>query len=253
MTDHSNMKLGMLHSGETPKVMRLSRYESTNPLPMPPEVVNWDDQIPWTMLANDRLGLCVLAGILHYCQAIERWKDGSARVPTDEEAITAYELMGYNPAEPSTDNGVMIYSALTHWRDNGFTTPAGLDKIDAFVRVNPLNLLQVKQALWLFGPLILGLALPLSAQSQPVWTNPPNMNNDNAIGSWGGHCVILVKLDDTHATVITWGEEKLIELGWFTQYCDEVWAVIHSNWLANDLAPNGFHADFIRADSKFYM
>jgi hypothetical protein len=242
------MRLGRLSPGPTPHLPDITRYTARAPLPEPPDDINWTIGTDWPLLANDIVGDCTCAAVLHYIQSAERWHDGTARPPTDAQALYAYSAISDYPA---TDTGALISDVLTHWHTTGFEAPSGHDTIHATLRLDPANTLQLRQALWLFGPLILGARLPLAAQTQARWTTPTDLTDANEPGTWGGHCVLLTGWHaDGTIDIITWGQVKPTEPGWLTAYADEAWAVLHPTWIATGKSPSGWLAEAVIADMQ---
>ena len=239
MTNHSLMKLGKLPPVFPAHVPTLAKVLAYAPLPTPPDVVDWTKNIAWPMLANDTVGDCAFAGPLHAIQASQRWRDGVATQPTDEQALAAYSAVtGFNPQDPATDSGAVLADVMAWWRATGFQTPSGTNQIQAYARLE--NLDHLKAALWLFGPLIVGAALPVAAQTQPVWASPANLTGNNTPGSWGGHCMVLGGIDATGAgRLITWGDIKLATAGWLKAYLDEVWIPVQPEWVMSGMTPCG--------------
>ena len=248
MADHSNMRLGKKAAVAPVHVPTLGRYAVSAPLPRPPAVVDWSGGVAWPMLANDTVGDCVIAAMLHAIAAAQRWREGSAILQPDRIALANYSAIGkYVPGHPATDNGLVIADAMEDWRANGIMTEQGLNRAQGVARVEHAP--QTKAALWLLGPLILGVQLPVAAQTQDVWTKPANLDGDNAPGSWGGHCVLLVGMDqDGVASLVTWGGVKKAEAGWMDSYLDETWIAVQSDWVASGVTPCGVLADRITAD-----
>jgi hypothetical protein len=248
MTDHSKFRLGKLSAVPTPHLPAMEKYAAIAPLPEPPDDINWNDNIPWTPLGNLYVGDCTCAGMLHYIQAAQRWRDGTAMIPTDAQALYAYSRVS---DYPNSDTGALISDVLTKWQTEGFSAPGGIDTIRAIMRIDPANILHMRQALWLFGPLIIGVRLPIAAQTQTRWVTPANLIGNNAPNTWGGHCVLLVGWhSDGTIDIITWGQAKTIEAGWLAAYCDESWAVLHPAWAASGKSPSGFPIDQLTADMR---
>ena len=238
------MKLGRIPSGPTPHLPALATYAATEPLPEPPDVVDWTDGLfDWPLLANDRLGDCTVAGVLHYIQAATRWRDGAPIRATDDEAEDGYRALGWDGI--GEGNGAMLSDVMQRWQSAGFLFSGAYDRITSFARVEPEHL---KAALWLAGPIIIGANMPIAAQTQPVWPAPASLDGDNAPGSWGGHCMLLVGLDAAgSARLVTWGGIRLASAGWISTYVDEAWAALHPAWVASGRSPSGWLADRVAA------
>lgn len=247
MTDHSCMKLGRLHPKPTPHLPALRAYAGMQPLPQPPIDIDWGRGTDgWPMLANDTVGDCTAAGVLHLVQAVERWRDGIGQAATDAEALAAYSSYTDYPA---SDPGAVVADVLAKWRSDGFAYGDAIDRITAYVRVDTANALEMRRALWLFGPLIIGAMLPIAAQTQDVWPSPATLAGTNAPGSWGGHCLLLTGWhDDGLVDLVTWGGVKQARIGWLSAYADEAWAVLHPTWIASGRSPSGWLVDALTAN-----
>jgi hypothetical protein len=246
------------------RTLKFSDYRQVvPPLPEPPLRCNWLNDIPeWPMDLNDQLGDCVIAAMAHM---IQQWTFnvkaklgvGEVIIPTEGEVLAAYEVVGgYNPADPSTDQGCDMLTALKYWKNTGL---AG-HKIAAFISINPNDQQEWKDAIALFGNIFTGFALPLSAQGQSFWTVPPEgLFQDGSPGSWGGHCVPCGNYfpnaaDPTHEdlTCVTWGQTLNLSRNFLTSYCDEAYAVLSPDFFSvvnGDLvAPNKFDLAQLQAD-----
>ena len=89
--------------------------------------------------------------------------------------------------------------------------------------VQSANVNEMEFALWHLEGLYTGVALPLSAQNQTIWTVTKGKNA--APGSWGGHCIWIPKYASM-LDVVTWGEELNATIAFIQKYCDEMFAVI---------------------------
>lgn len=253
MVDHSAMKLGKIAPIETPHIKNLSAYKALMPPAFtlqPPQALSWATDIDWPLLANDHVGDCVPAAMLHYIQAAERWRDGVGRTPTDAQALYAYSQLSSYPA---ADTGCLISAALQTWMTNGLKAADGLDKISALIPVNINDVDELRLALWLFGPLIVGAQLPVAAKKQARWTRPLDMTDDNARGSWGGHCMLLTGWGASGvatADLVTWGAMKQADAGWLSAYADECWAVLHPTWTAAECSPAGIPIDVLQQEMQ---
>ena len=90
----------------------------------------------------------------------------------------------------------------------------------------------VQQALFLIGPVYIGVNLPLSAQGATSWDVPAGGPTGNgAPGSWGGHCVPIVAYDASGVTVITWGAKLLATWAFLAAYMDEDYVPVSQDFV----------------------
>jgi hypothetical protein len=254
--DHSAMKLGKRTPRVDPKTLRLGDYIIPGaPLPTPPASIDWDRVVPagdWPMLGNDAAGDCTCAAAGHLIHA---WTANSRAIPVVLDATKVLgeysAITGYNPSDPSTDQGAVELDVLNHWRSHGF---AG-EQLAAYVAVSPRNHGHVRLALDLFGGVYVGLALPESAQRMNVWsvpaagTHPGTPWGDGTPGSWGGHAVAVLAYDRLGLTCVTWGSLKRMTWSFWDTYCDEAYALLAPDWInAVGRAPSGFDVAALRAD-----
>ena len=232
------------------RTLHLSKYLAVAALPPIPSVVDYTAKVPcWGMDANDSVGDCTCAGMDH-AEKVWNANAGNPFTSTEADVLAAYTaITGYNPADPSTDNGAELIDCLKYWMNIGFMG----HKITAYVKVDVTNLEMMKTSLYLFEVLYAGVNLPWSAQNQPVWTvTDTTLKGDAAPGSWGGHCVPLVKCDQGGWTCVTWGELMPMNNAFLTTYFDEAWAVLTSDSLnkVSQMNPAGFNLAGLMADLK---
>lgn len=237
------MKLGRKAIKTDSRTLRLARY-MTEALPPAPVSVDWTKgQTNWGMMLNDRLGCCTIAGSAH---AIQVWTAelGSEVTLSDNDVLTAYEVWdGYNPNDPSTDQGGIELDVLTDWQKQGFAN----HKLLAFASINPANLSEVHTAINLFGGVYIGVSLPITAQSQDIW-DVTSLSGDGEPGSWGGHCVYVPKYDQNGLTCITWGAPKTMTNAFWNAYVDESYALLGADWIGVKGSPLGFDLASLQAD-----
>ena len=254
MTNHLQKKLGRRFIRYDGRSLRLARY--TRQLPPPPVAVDWTKGITnWGMMLNgadpsnppdlpDGLGDCTIAGCAH---AIQVWTANTGTMVTipDKDILAAYQTVdGYDPSDPSTDQGGVELDVLKAWRKNGF---AG-HSLAAFADPPPVNLREIRQAISLFGGVYIGLSMPLTANDQDVW-DVGALDDPNAQpGSWGGHAVFVPKYDANSFTCITWGGLKKMTLGFWFQCCDEAHALLSNDWLSAKGSPTGLNLALLQAD-----
>lgn len=252
------VKLGKSQARPNWRRLKFSKYSVA--LPAPPSDCGYTSQITdWGgALGNDFVGDCTTACA---CHQILQWTNytGKPIVPTAKQALAAYSaITGYNPNDPTTDQGAFISDVLKYWEAKGI---AG-HKIAAFVSVNPKNQTEIKQAIQLFGNVSIGIGLPISAQRPvlgenglPCWSVPDGGPvGDGAPWTWGGHNVpglaYGVDKDGNGGLLVnTWGQLYDVTWDFITAYSDEIWAMITPDWIAaNGLAPSGFNITQLQID-----
>lgn len=226
-------KLGKGPVKEDPRTFKLARF-LTDRLPAPPVHLDPPAVPEWPMFGNDDYGDCVFAGAGHEEQVVT-FDAGKMLVPSLADVLHAYTAVtGFNPDDPSTDRGTVVLDALNWRRKVGL----GGRKIEAFAQVDPKDGLEFRQAIALFKIVGLGLALPVSAQHQKVWT--PTRGHDAEPGSWGGHYVPAIAYDHSHVVIVTWGALKLMSWSFLHRYCDEAYAILSPDLLNAGKSPDGF-------------
>lgn len=240
-------KLGKLAPKINPKTLQLSKYLGTA-VPAPPNKA-WReykiDPNAWQMFGNDSIGDCTCACIAHMVMLMTA-HTGTMVVPTVDDVIGAYSAVsGYNPQNGTNDNGAAITDVLNYWRTTGI---AG-HKILGWAQVDQTNITSMKQAIWLFGGIDIGVNLPNSAMSQfdsnTSWEVLPN---DGGID--GGHSIPNFGYGRTGTNCITWAKRQPMSWDWFLKYCDEAYAVITQDWInqATGKTPSGFDLVTLQAD-----
>ncbi len=256
MVNHSKMKLGRKAIKTDSRTLRLARY-LTLALPAPPPAANWTKGITaWGMMLNgpdpdnppsapDGLGDCTIAGLGH---AIQVWTAnlGTEQTVPDAAILTAYEQWdGYNPADPSTDQGGIELDVLKDFKQKGL---AG-HKLLAFADPAVANLTEIQQSINLFGGVYIGVNLPVTAQNQTVWdVTDPTLSGDAAPGSWGGHAVFVPAYDASGFTCITWGAPQKMTTAFWKAYCDEAHALLSPDWIGAKGSPEGFNLTQLQTD-----
>jgi hypothetical protein len=244
-----------LHLGTHAPRLRLADYIHPEG-PGPPLAVSRPRPgFAWGMLANDRLGDCVIAMMLH---SIEDFHLDAGTPPppfSDADAISIYSaITGYDPADPASDQGTDEGQAMAYWRHPGLSTPdAGLHTIAGTVSVNPANLSECRIAIDEFDDLQLGAALPLSAQGQSEWTvvGDPQSDPNSKPGSWGGHGIPAREYDPETFAVVSWGAELLETTAFQLAYVQEAHVVVTQEMLTRTgVGPSGVDWDQLLADLR---
>ena len=168
-------KLGKKPPRLDDRTLRFARYVTPAALPPLPQWVQWSQNAknPWGMMLNDAIGDCTCAAAAH---AIQTWtaNHGNELTLPDGDVLDLYErVSGYDPHTGGNDNGAVELDVLNEWRKNGIGSTGAPHRIGAFCAVNPRDTREVKEAIYLFGGLYIGIALPLAWQSATdVWAAP---------------------------------------------------------------------------------
>jgi hypothetical protein len=241
------LHLGKAAPRHDPRTLRMARYMQA--LPPPPASTDWTGKMgPLGMMDNDRLGCCTCSAAGHLVQVWTGNAQASPVIIPDPDILAAYEgSCGYNPADPSTDQGGVEIDVLNYWRNTG----VGGHKISAYASVNVQHSIEIQQAIALFGGIYIGVALPISAQSQVggVWDVGTGPNGQ--AGSWGGHAVPVVGYSaaDMTLTCITWGALQKMTFAFWQAYCDEAYACLSPDFIElSSLSPSGFDVAQLQAD-----
>jgi hypothetical protein len=200
----------------------------------PPAVaVDYYSAVPaWPMYDNDELGDCTWAAIGHL---IEAWTQvaGALVTPPNADIVQGYWETGTPPSATGTiggetDDGRYETKVLAYWRHVG--VPNTRDSIIGYAAVNAKNIDRVKFTVENFGGAYIGLAMPLTAETQEIWDWVPNDPN-NAPGSWGGHAVVIVGYDADYLYVVTWGAVLKMTWAFWQHYGDACYAVISPDFV----------------------
>jgi hypothetical protein len=203
------------------------------------------------ILGNDRLGDCTAAGACHIVDAITA-AAGAPAVLTAQDAIGFYSLStGYNPADPSTDQGGDEYTVLSTWKDKGIDGK-GAHAIAGFVAIDPSNADFVKSVAWLFENLYFGIELA------DAWTSTPNggvWDVGQAPDPNDGHCVVGLGGSPAGIVVDTWGEFITITWAAIAEFCGDgaggqLFCVLTPEIIsrAQQKSPNGLDWEALVAD-----
>jgi hypothetical protein len=226
------------------RTLQLARYVDAAELPPAPETLDLTSRVPeWPMYANDRIGDCTIAAAGHMIEAWSATANGHATEIGERAVLAAFDRV--KVVDRTTgEAGAVELDVLKYWRTEGI----GRHKIGAFARVAVHDKALARTGAFLFGGLYIGVALPLTAQSQAVWDWTGSLSGPALPGSWGGHAVDVVGYDAKALTVVTWGSLKRMTWAFWQRYVDEAYAVLSRDFLRRGRAPNGFDLGQLRAD-----
>jgi hypothetical protein len=237
MADHSKMKLGKRPARPVAGLKPLRRYlarERALVIPPVPTTCSRASAVAsWPMLENNMLGDCTIAAVGH---AVQLWTAVAdrMRVMSNTEALTAYEVFGYVPGQPATDQGAVATDVLTKWSGAGFAAGGVEDVLTGFCAVDPSEQTEVRQGVAWLGVVYAGLELPIAAQSMDVWDAPAtaaDLVGDYEPGSWGGHAVPIIGYGPNGVVCVTWGALKKITWRFWSAYVDEAYGLLSRDFV----------------------
>lgn len=232
------VKLGVA-ALKRPTAPRFTRFLLSMAVPEPPPVVNYFTNAMAAlsrMYLNDRYGCCVISEKAHKLGVWSTYDAAPTVLASDQEILTEYKRLKAGPG----DSGCIISDVLDAMKAGGLLCGGQYRKIDGYATIDNTNILEMKVALFLFGPLTIGINLPadwLNAPNNGVW-GPTNS------GIVGGHDVGLVGYDATGFKVSTWGGLRTLtyEAAQSTRWLTETYAVLGPDW---------YGADKVQASTRF--
>lgn len=220
------MKLGCKELTYKPSDLMFAHFRDKSPLPPLPKKFGHSDLVTggWGMFGNDVAGDCVFAGAAHEtmlfnAMAGRKVNFTTAGVLSDYAAVT-----GYNPGTGANDNGTDPRAAMDYRRKTGIVDSIGVrHKIGAYLFLEPGNLTEIEEALYLFGAVGLCVNLPASAQDQFGRGKPWSVVANSPID--GGHYIPVVK-KDSKFYVVTWEKEIEMTVSFLKKYCSAAIAIL---------------------------
>jgi hypothetical protein len=238
---------GLLPNDPSKPRLKLKRYLTGAGLTPAPAAVNWDTAVAsFPMYGNDQYGDCVWAMIGHAIQVFTANASTEVDV-TDADVLKGYsDVTGFNPDDPSTDQGTVIQDALDYWRKTG----VGGHKILAFAQVDHTDEAEMQQAAALFGAVLFGMNFPAVAMTQFNAGKPWDVVRSDG-GIEGGHAILGARYDAAEGQwyIITWAKEQPVTFAFIKKYFEEAWVVATSEWVkATGQTPSGLDLATLGAD-----
>jgi hypothetical protein len=198
-------------------------------LPPPPIECDHTKGLPDDLgyMGNNILGDCTCAAYFHARQVWSYNATGTEITNPDSDVLGLYsKACGYNPADPTTDQGGVEQDVLTYLLNTG---APGCAPILAFVEADPRNLDDVKRVIYDTGCAYIGVDLPQSAMDNGPDV-PWGVHSNDTIA--GGHAVILCGYDLDGFDLISWGKRYRCTNAFLAQYCEEAYAIADPIWVA---------------------
>lgn len=232
MSRHVQHCYGRLPVRHDERTLNYATYQKAR-LVAPPLRANWyGDVTEWPVFLNDRIGDCTIAALAHMIEAWTQYALGREVSVTDEDVQRTYEaITGYDPSQTRpdgtnpTDRGANELDVLKYWRRHGI---AG-HKIVAFLRIDPHNHRQLKQAIATFGGVYAGFNVPQSAEDQFAVGDHWHVVDGSPI--IGAHAVPILGYDPANYYTVTWGALQAMTGRFLDTYFEECYAVVTSDFL----------------------
>lgn len=274
-------RLGKLAPRHDPRTLKMARYSVALPDP-PATWDKTDKVTDLGLMMNDTLGDCTCASAGHMIQQWTAADGAQIILPDSAILAAYEALCGYRQGDPSTDAGGIELDVLNGWRQQGIgdhkiaaymalqVKPSmalanapqhakGLwgwladlgteaEHLFGIGKTQPMGVIlpeldrQLKQAIYYFGGVYIGVELPNTAQEQPDTWDVVSITGDGAPGSWGGHAVPLVGYPDSDSFwTYTWGKKVKVTSRFLAEYMSEAYAIVSTDITgADNKSPEGF-------------
>lgn len=198
----------------------------------------------WGVLSNDSIGDCVIADEGHYLM-LRTANAGRIVIPSDQQIIQLYsDETGYDPADPSTDQGTDETSDCRWMCDHGILG----HKADSTAMVDPTDLDHVKWCVQLFGACKLGVDWTQRQMDQ--FDAGQTITGDPQGNVLGGHDVPIFRYAGDNFWICTWGRIVPVSRDFVTA-AEEAHGLVFGDWVrAQGTAPSGFNLAQLDADLK---
>jgi hypothetical protein len=201
--------------------LKLKDFVDLSKLPTPPKKFGHENLIDPNVgpLGNDQYGCCVFAGAaneeLMWCAEGETC---TARFDPQVVLAAYAAVTGFNPDDPSTDQGTDPVAAAKWRQQTGFTDADGnVHKIEAYLEIDQDDIAMIRIATWLFGAVGCGIQFPGSAMLQFQKGKPWTVVKGSAIE--GGHYIPIVGDDGTDLLCRTWGQNQRVAKSFLKKEC----------------------------------
>lgn len=242
-------KLGKLPARKGAIKLELSNYLALPTLVLPKTFGHQKLVTDWAMLGNDQYGDCVWAGAGHETMLWNR-EAGKAVGITTANALADYAAVtGFKPDDPNTDQGTDMQVAASYRLKTGVVDSKGQrHKVGAYLAIKLGDETLLKQAMYIFGSVGIGIQFPSTAMDQFNADKPWSVVAKATID--GGHYIPGVGFDSKYVYVVSWGKCIKMTWGFFKKYADEAIVYLSEEFLTNGKSLEGFNLTQLQADLK---
>lgn len=247
------MKFGRLPTILPPNALRLGTYITPDIAP-PPDLAAWGKDGRYSVLGNDTVGDCVIAGMYHTTQDFVIDNGGTFDPTTDDALATYSAITGYVKGDDSTDNGTDPVQAMEYWKTSGIQG----HKITEYLALDPTDETQLRVAIWLFGNVGFAWDVPAYAMDQFNAGKPFDIDDAGDATIEGGHYTPFngYQVDATSGLltygVVTWGKLTGMTARFASAFGEIPLVVLGPDWIdkVSEKSPSGFDVDRLLADLK---
>lgn len=219
-------------------------YYLKDELPEPPPSVNLtarvctnlNEPFPATlfpMYANDVLGDCTVAGAAHGV-TVYHGMVSQRHIPSVQSVIRIY-----NHLTGGVDSGLYLLDVVKYWRGTGIED----SKIYAYASVSIHNRTHIKQAISIFGGVIMGFQCQEKVLEE--FTNKKPWSPGKLINA--GHAVYVTGYNDDGVDVLTWGSTQRGTWTWWETCVDEAYVLLPPEAKFSEFSP-GFDFEHLKRD-----
>lgn len=230
--------------------LRLRDYIHPSRLPTPPENFGHENLVgDWQMLGNSDYGDCAIAGPFHALMLWNAMANKKINVDTDCTLKAYSAITGFDPKDPSTDQGADVQEVSEYWRTKGLVDADGnTHKIDCYLALEPGNVEELYQATYLFKAVGIGIKCPAEYQQAfargQVWDRVKRPHIE------GGHYILGVGSRAGLINTVTWGRTQLMTPAGYEQFNDETFVYLDEEMLINGTDIDGFNLRQLINDMK---
>ncbi|MEV6432563.1 hypothetical protein [Nocardia sp. NPDC051463] len=249
------MKLGKLPARINSVYMKLGAYlDMPAVLPMIPDEFGHENLIAdFGMLANDQVGDCVWAGAAHETMLWCREAGSDATFSAGSVLSDYTAATGYDPDDPSTDQGTDMQAAASYRRRIGVLDATGRrHKVGAYVALTVGDPDQLAAAAYIFGAVGVGLRFPDYAMDEFTAGKPWALRHGIQKIAGGHYVAVTGRGKNGNFRVITWGKVQEMTPGFYRRYCDEALVYFSSEFLTAGVSPEGFNLAQLRTDLRAF-
>lgn len=187
----------------------------------PPATMPAPNVADWGMCANDEVGDCTLAAVVHQRMACAADLD----LPTEAWPSDAKILSTYFSLTGGKDSGLVEADVLRKWNTDGLFG----DRIAGYAPADHRDEEELQAVCATFKAVYCGIVVPGPAEQQFQAGEPWDLTGTSADRQvLGGHAVPMVGYNADGPVFVTWSKLQQATWRWTAVYLEEAWSVITS-------------------------